>query len=301
MDSFQFDEKLLAYSDEELNHFIVRLSSVPIDDAFENGVRILSSSIIAKYVSPCRSRVPADEVSAMKVAESIGIRVPQIHRIVQETGVGGSEGQFLIMSRVRGHTLEDAWPALGWWSTLKLVWQLRQYIRTMRQRTSLTAGGLISGSAFCKFWDFDSYGPELHASPENLREYMNWWILRLPSTEPRMDLEIKPFSMFTFTHMDLHTRNMMVDERSQLWLIDWGSAGFYPLFFERAALRTVGRFPPGWMGRVMAWKWIIFQTISAGSKPVEANSLSFIKFRSTRQAGARRELPSERATREAER
>lgn len=146
----------------------------------------------------------------MNVTESIGIRVPQIHRIVPETGAGGSEGQFLIMGRVRGRTLEDVWP------TLKLAWRLRQYIRTMCQRTSLTAGGLASGSAFCKFWDFDAYGPELHASPENLREYMDWWILRLPSTEPRLDLEIKPFSMFMFTHMDLHTRNMIIDERGQL-------------------------------------------------------------------------------------
>ncbi|KAK0231450.1 hypothetical protein IW262DRAFT_483103 [Armillaria fumosa] len=287
MDGSAFDESQFSclLSDEELNHFI-------------NTFFLICGQICDTLSLPCTcGRGISDET----VAESIGIRVPQIHRIVPETDVGGSEGQFLIMSRVRGHTLEDAWPTLGCWSTLKLAWQLRQCIRTMRQCTSLTAGGLISCSSFCKFWDFDAYGPELHASPENLREYMNWWILRLPSTEPRLDLEVKPFSVFMFTHMDSHTRNMIIDERGQLWLIDWGSAGFYPPFFERAVLRTVGRFPSGWMGRVMTWKWIIFQWISAGSKPAEANSLSFIKFRSTRQAGARRGLPSKQATREAAR
>lgn len=175
----------------------------------------------------------------MKLAESIGIRVPQIHRIVQETGASSTGGQFLIMTRVRGRTLQDAWLTLSWWSTLNLAWQLRRYIRAMRQCTSVTAGGFVSGSAFCKFWDFDSYGPELHASPENLKEYMNWWLLRLPSTKPQFHLELKPFSTFMFSHMDLHTWNMMVDERGQLWLIDWGSAGYYPPFFERVALRTM--------------------------------------------------------------
>ncbi|KAK0226954.1 hypothetical protein EDD85DRAFT_794799 [Armillaria nabsnona] len=201
----QFDERqLLVYSDKELNHFILRSPPVPIDDEFQSSVRILSSSFVAKYVSPRRSRVPADEVSAMKLAESIGIRVPQIHRIVQEAGASSTGGQFLIMAR------------------------LRRYIRTMRQCTSVTAGGLVSGSAFCKLWDFDSYGPELHASPENLREYMNWWFLRLLSTKPQFHLELNPFSTFMFSHMDFHARNMMVDERRQLWLIDWGSAGYIP-------------------------------------------------------------------------
>ncbi|KAK0450313.1 uncharacterized protein EV420DRAFT_1750410 [Desarmillaria tabescens] len=283
--------QLLVYSDEELNHLILRSSPVPVDEIFDSSVGIISSSFVAKYVSTRRSRVPADEVSAMRLAESMGIRVPQIHRIVPAMNVYSTGGQYLIMTQ----------PTLGWWPTFRLALQLRRYLKAMRQRTSLTAGGLVSGSAFCHFWDFDSYGPELRASPENLREYMNWWILHLPPTKPRQDLEIKPFSMFMFSHIDLHTRNMMVDEQGQLWLIDWGSAGFYPPFFERAALRIAGWFPSGWMGRIMAWRWIIFQWISAGSRPVEAASLTCIKARSTRQADARRGLPSERATREAER
>ncbi|PBL01829.1 hypothetical protein ARMGADRAFT_1071325 [Armillaria gallica] len=240
----------------------------------------------------------------MKLAESIGIRVPQIHRIVQETGASSTGGQFLIMTRVGGRALQDAWLTLSWWST-SLVNQtqrsLRRYIRTTRQCTSVTAGGLVSGSAFCKFWDFDSYGPELHASPENLREYMNWWFLRLPSTKPQFHLELNPFSTFMFSHMDLHTRNMMVDERDQLWLIDWGSAGYYPLFFERVALRTMKWYLAGWAGRLMAWRWKFFQRFSAGSVPDKADSLDFIRLRTTRQANTRKGFPSERVTREAER
>lgn len=37
-------------------------------------------------------------------------------------------------------------------------------------------------------------------------------------------------------HFDLHTQNMILDGRGDVWLIDWAYSGAYPPYFERAAL-----------------------------------------------------------------
>jgi thiamine kinase-like enzyme len=44
------------------------------------------------------------------------------------------------------------------------------------------------------------------------------------------------FKDFVLTHQDIAPRNLMLDQKGQIWLIDWGDAGIYPIGFEQAAL-----------------------------------------------------------------
>ncbi|KDR67680.1 hypothetical protein GALMADRAFT_257938 [Galerina marginata CBS 339.88] len=43
--------------------------------------------------------------------------------------------------------LEQLWPRLGFWSTFRMTWQLRSFLRTMSSATSQTTGGLSTGVA----------------------------------------------------------------------------------------------------------------------------------------------------------
>ena len=36
-------------------------------------------------------------------------------------------------------------------------------------------------------------------------------------------------------HLDIHERNLILDNQGKLWLIDWETAGAYPVYFEFAS------------------------------------------------------------------
>ena len=76
----------------------------------------------------------------MEAATQLSVRVPAAKRIVTSNG-----STYLIMERIDGVILEEAWPKLGWFATIKLALQLRRFVRLLRSLTSSTAGSLVSG------------------------------------------------------------------------------------------------------------------------------------------------------------
>ncbi|KAJ9413684.1 hypothetical protein QL093DRAFT_2487609 [Fusarium oxysporum] len=59
-------------------------------------------------------------------------------------------------------------------------------------------------------------------------------------------------SFIVFTHHDLAPRNIILDHKNQLWLIDWDCAGFYPRFFEHAGMFN---FIPSEWTKFALWRW----------------------------------------------
>ena len=57
-------------------------------------------------------------------------------------------------------------------------------------------------------------------------------------------------------HMDIHPRNILIDKTGTPWLIDWGTAGVYPPWFEYAAI-AVSVKARYWLGKVPAWKDLV--------------------------------------------
>lgn len=53
-----------------------------------------------------------------------------------------------------------------------------------------------------------------------------------PSSTPPFDSSYP----LVFTHFDLRPENLILDEKDQLWVIDFGQAGFYPEPFEYLAM-----------------------------------------------------------------
>jgi len=86
---------------------------------------VLSPKLVAKYVVP---EVLDDSMKAMEVAHALGIRVPLAHHTIKN----GSDA-YCIMDLIEGITLEEAWPKLSWFTTIRLSFQLRGFIRQPAQ------------------------------------------------------------------------------------------------------------------------------------------------------------------------
>jgi thiamine kinase-like enzyme len=62
--------------------------------------------------------------------------------------------------------------------------------------------------------------------------------------------QMLPTEPFVFTHHDLAPRNILLRPSGELWLLDWDLAGFYPIYFEYAAMQNfhIGAFSHGYGG-----------------------------------------------------
>jgi hypothetical protein len=114
------------------------------------------------------------------------------------------------------------------------------------------------------------------ASMANTREYPIDVIRMIPPTDQD----------FVLTHHDLAPRNLMVDLNGKLWLLDWEYSGFYPIYFEYAAMQNF-EIPRtwNWFDRL---RWTLFCWIAVGYYPRYANALGLIRSRFTRFLAGRR-------------
>ena len=269
-----FDEnRLLEYSDEELLEFLenTRAPMTPPPCV----ATLLSTNHVAKVVP---SKTLTDGVAAQKLARDLGIRVPEIRRTITKDDVS-----YIVMDRVHGVTLENCWSGLGWIATIKLAFELRKFVRRMRQVTSSTAGGLVTGECN-SFWLDDYYGLPLHATPAVVQSFITFW-LQFPQKRPllypdpelhRKNLTLIPSlpARFVFIHQDLAPRNILIDKDRQMWLIDWDSAGFYPMYFEYVGMQSFHCESWTPMDR---FRWWIFSWISVGVYSRELQALDRVK------------------------
>jgi hypothetical protein len=88
------------------------------------------------------------------------------------------------------------------------------------------------------------------------------------------------------THHDLAPRNIKLDRCNQIWLIDWDFAGFYPKYFEYAAMNAFN-IPETW-NWFTRLRWWALSCISVGFFERENRVLGVIQTKSTRWRGGRR-------------
>ncbi|KAL2378004.1 hypothetical protein RJZ90_006311 [Blastomyces dermatitidis] len=83
-----------------------------------------------------------------------------------------------------------------------------------------------------------------------------------------------------FTYHDLAPRNVILDDRRRLWLLDWDYSGFYPVYFEYASMHNFS-VPENW-GWADRLRWEIFSWISVGRFSKQREALEEIRPRFTR-------------------
>ncbi|EJF64980.1 kinase-like protein [Dichomitus squalens LYAD-421 SS1] len=261
------DELLDSYSNEELLGYIRR--SPRLGGSYsEKLIWLLSPTLVAKEIGHDIDDEPLDEVGALQLARAAGVRVPAFRRLVPE---GDNRIHYIIMERIIGPTLQQLWRDLGLWGTVRAAWQLRNNLRMLHSVTSQTTGGVHTGKTRCT-WLYALRGPARHASPTVFTSYLNWWLVncRPAHLKPYHDLVLQPAKEHVLVHQDLAPRNMILDARGDLWLVDWGFAGFYPPFMEYLGMEVWLLETPwlsertwaAWWGR---FRWTVFRWITAGS------------------------------------
>lgn len=261
----EFDEDALPnYSDAELALYIA--SCPRLCTTREETVRVISPHLISKPVPWPED--PQDEAQALERALAVGVRVPKVHRIVRR-----DESSFLlVMDRIQGMTVEQLWRDMSIFTTLRVAWQLRGYLRSMMSVVSQTTGGLHSGHVESE-WIDTIHKPIPHASPFAFSSYLNWWLTecRPDVCAPRPDLKFPTPPRHVLVHQDLAPRNMILDPQGTLWLVDWGNAGFYPSVMEYMGMEARTHAMEwlcmstwaAWWGRL---RWDLFRWIACGSR-----------------------------------
>ncbi|KAI9747513.1 MAG: hypothetical protein M4579_007448 [Chaenotheca gracillima] len=277
------DDLLQKYLDDELQRYIVES---PLITPFSR-LSLLSANLLAKHYNP---DLVEDTLTAMDVARELGVRVPRVFRtIICENNA------YLIMERIQGTTLEEAWAGLGWTSTLKLALQLRRFTKRIRSVTSSTAGSLATRK--CRsFWLEDRFEIPAGSSPQVITSFIQFWVdfisirkaMKAATDDPVPPKGRVPPTAKTlvFTHHDLAPRNIFLDPSGRLWLLDWDYAGFYPRYFEYAAMQNF-HIPQDWT-KLARLRWDIFTWITVGRNERAASVLRKIRSRFTRFAVGRR-------------
>jgi len=136
---------------------------------------------------------------------------------------------FLVLKALKGRTLDRVWESLSADLRERIAGTVAQYCRTLALTTSemlMTANGNGVLEPFLAAHPPDSepsWKPQIFGpySLSQLRSYL--------SESPVCEGHIEPFC---FYHADLGPRNIIVGEDgSVVGIIDWESAGFYPMFW----------------------------------------------------------------------
>lgn len=187
------------------------------------------------------------------------------------------------MERIHGSNLHDCWHQLGWLTTFELAFQLRAYTRRMRGLTSSTVGGLATGTTR-SIWIEDEYRLPLYASSECLAAFLNFWCNFVPPqlrqggtafVNGYRGASFPPGQKLVFTHQDLAPRNMLIDSKNRLWLVDWDFSDWFPIYFEYAGMQNFGDVHWTWFDKL---GWRIFTWISVGVYKLEKKALSHARY-----------------------
>ncbi|KAL4782700.1 kinase-like domain-containing protein [Aspergillus varians] len=203
-------------------------------EAGDRGVWSLGSKLIVKDRGPS---IPALEVPNIQfVQEQTSIPVPTVVDSWDEDGHA-----LIVMRRVPGKPLSEDWPTLHN--------RKREYRKANRR-------------VYCNFLIMNGKpGNKLHgplATDEELWEEMEQGLIENGVPEAariRLRKSIPPSKPYTFTHGDLASVNMMVENGSLTDIIDWEMSGFFPVWWEYAST-SVGQGEEDWDWKDLLRKYI---------------------------------------------
>lgn len=171
----------------------------------------------------------------------------------------------------------------------------RQFILKMRSITSPTAGSLVTGE--CRsFWLEDHFELPASATPNDISAFLAFWTdfksirqeIKKSNHEHsalRGSSCLQPGKL-VFIHHDLAPRNLVLHPSGEIWLIDWDLAGFYPHYFEYAAMDNF-MVPRDW-GVLSRFRWYLFTWIAAGRSEKESRLLWIARSKFQRFGSGRR-------------
>jgi serine/threonine protein kinase len=188
--------------------------------------------------------LPSESQNMDFAAQLKGIRVPKVHRsfaIPAPEGALAHAKGYIVMDYVEGSSLADLWDTMNPTQREEVVTQVAEMIRKMQSTTLDFAGPVGGGVSLGVF--FTDWG----AGPFDSRRSMEDWFnhkLDVCKAFKRVPEDAPPFTFPTmvFTHGDISPRNIILDDESNVWLVDWGYAGSYPPQLEAAVIAEQSEF-----------------------------------------------------------
>ncbi|KAH7329279.1 phosphotransferase enzyme family protein [Stachybotrys elegans] len=176
------------------------------------------------------------EANTMKyIRQHTKIPVPEVYNAYADEETGHVR---IVMERIEGETLQDAWDSYNDEEKETVAQQLRGYFDELRQIKGSYIGS-VDGSACDDQYFSDNiggYGPYQSEADFNQGLITAWSKGREddPFTQLlcRIQVQCMKGHSIVMTHNDFAPRNIMVRGTQVVAVLDWEFAGFYPEYWE---------------------------------------------------------------------
>jgi tRNA A-37 threonylcarbamoyl transferase component Bud32 len=216
---------------------------------YHGTVLMLTPTICMKYGSLRH----LSEAAAMRfVAEKTSIPVPKVHCAFVRKGK-----TYIVMERLRGNMLCEGWLQRSSESRAIILQQLKEMVKEMRdlQPPSGTSVASVDGTSLHDYRLPDTLG---HIGPfgsvRDFHRYLRRGIEDHEDHSPDIRELIAQHNSTEnstcFTHGDLSSFNILVQGEKVIGIIDWESAGWYPMYWEYVMAWNVNPQNRFWQGEV---------------------------------------------------
>lgn len=211
---------------------------IPLDVLYDNKVVRITQKQVVKF----GLALSLTEGKVMQlVAKNTSIPVPHVYENFSRKIGDGPEVVYLIMEYIEGSPLLDNWPKLETSAKDAIARTLGVYIKELRTITremvteDVPQRALISGE-YDQICSADGGAlPGLSGPFASVAAYHNWFTSQgNPDDTSRVYRKMfRDDYNVSFSHGDLATRNIMVNEQGKIVsILDWGWAGWYPEYIE---------------------------------------------------------------------
>jgi len=202
---------------------------------YKGGDRVvkLSNDIAVKFgYGVAASEAITQEFARQNTNPSI-VHVPQVYRFFQQDDpLWHCSKGYLFMEYVQGQTLKE----LNLDIRSDIIPRVAQIVAHLGQiQGSLVPGPIGSGQPEGYLWG-DNGARTTFTCVSDLEAWLN---KRLALQNKSIDLSFYPLVL---CHLDLCRRNMILEKDNTICLVDWGSAGLYPRFFEITSLSCLNPY-----------------------------------------------------------
>ncbi|GLA01027.1 hypothetical protein AnigIFM60653_010880 [Aspergillus niger] len=200
-------------------------------EAGDRGVWSIGSKVILKDRG---SNLPTSEVPNIQfVQEQTSIPVPTVIESWEER-----EHTFILMRRIPGEPLSNVWSKLTIDEKNKIAKQTAEYLQQLRALQSDKIQCLGGRPVFSNFLFKNEGSNEVPRGPlasddELWAEMERGLNEKIPEAARVRLRQCMPSAMpYTFTHGDLTNVNIMVENGELTGIIDWETAGYFPVWWE---------------------------------------------------------------------
>ncbi|KAJ5218979.1 kinase-like protein [Penicillium cinerascens] len=211
-------------------------------------VLMLTDRLCVKY----GRRVHLSEASTMRfISQHTLIPVPRVLCAFTRNG-----WTYIVMERIRGDMIGSGWVHRSEESKTKLLAQLREMIRELRELKppeTMKVASVDGGSLY----DCRILGPSMRFGPFDTTKDFHRHLRMGMEFNSKLDADVKDLIKqqskswpLVFSHGDLSSLNILARGDKVVGIIDWETAGWYPSYWEYTSACQVNPQNSFWINEI---------------------------------------------------